>query len=107
MEETKRTLKPLKDLNLMDRFYCIGNAVPYTIKPSGGMRTTRNWNVSANADALRRENVQSTFFLIRGGYRRPGHHAQHPGNHSWERDCFKASAPAREGAANYTAKPFH
>ena len=36
MEQNRRTLKPLKDLNLLDRFYCIGNGAPYTIKPSEG-----------------------------------------------------------------------
>ena len=68
MEETKRTLKPLKDLNLMDRFLLSRERRSLYNKTLRGMRTTRNRNVSANADALRRENVQSTFFLIRRGY---------------------------------------
>ncbi len=40
-------------------FYIIGNFVPYDIKPSGGMRTSRLRKMAADAASLRRKSPAS------------------------------------------------
>ena len=53
----------LGERNVSVSFYCIGNFVPYTIKPSRWMHTVRKRKMAADTAALGREDVQSTFFL--------------------------------------------